>query len=268
MVDTELAAARCLTPQMTVPVSTASAACRRHVMHTANSAGLGRSPPSLQPVIVTPSSCSLGAPVAVLSVSLDIREEALTDAALAEHAGISIAFLVDRVLEVRLLDGGLGGMSLAEAAVADPYVKDYDAIEGAGPERWPRCFDVSNWGLICARRDGTCVGGAVIAVSTPGLTMLGGRDDVAVLWDIRVSPRERGGGIGSGLFRAAGDWAGARGCRWLKIETQNINVLACRFYQKMGCALGAIDRFAYPGLPGEVRLLWWKALGPRETESG
>lgn len=69
------------------------------------------------------------------------------------------------------------------------------------------------------------------------------------------------------LFRAAGDWAGARGCRWLKIETQNINLPACRFYQKMGCTLGAIDRFAYPGQPDEVQLLWWKALAPRETES-
>jgi hypothetical protein len=28
----------------------------------------------------------------------------------------------------------------------------------------------------------------------------------------------------------------------------------------MGCTLGAIERFAYPGLPGEVQLLWWKAL--------
>jgi len=28
----------------------------------------------------------------------------------------------------------------------------------------------------------------------------------------------------------------------------------------MGCTLGAIDRFAYPGLPGEVQLRWWKAL--------
>jgi hypothetical protein len=34
---------------------------------------------------------------------------------------------------------------------------------------------------------------------------------------------------------------------------------ACHFCQKMGCALGAIDRFAYPGLPGEVQRLWWKA---------
>ena len=54
-------------------------------------------------------------------MSLDIREEALTPAALSEHAAIPIAFVVDRILEVRLLDGGLGGMSLAEAAITDPY---------------------------------------------------------------------------------------------------------------------------------------------------
>ena len=200
-------------------------------------------------------------------MSLDIREEAPTPAALSEHATIPIAFVVDQILEVRLLDGGLGGMALTQTAVTDPYVKDYDALEGAGPQRWPGRFDVSNWGLIGARRDGASVGGAVIATRTPGLHMLGGRDDIAVLWDIRVSPRERGEGIGSALFRAAGDWAGARGVRWLKIETQNVNVPACRFYQKMGCTLGAIDRFAYPGLPAEVRLLWWKALASPDTNS-
>src|SRR6266852_3075174 len=107
-------------------------------------------------------------------------------------------------------------MSLREPGVIDLYVKDYDAIEGAGPQRWPGRFDVSNWGLIGARRDGASVGGAVIASKTPGPHMPGGPDSVAVLWDIRVSPRERGGGIGSALFRAAGDWAGTRGCRRLK----------------------------------------------------
>ena len=95
--------------------------------------------------------------------------------------------------------------------------------------------------------------------------MLGGRDDVAVLRDIRVSPRERGGGIGSALFRAVGGWAAARGFRWLKIETQNVNVPACRFYHKMGCALGAIDRFAYPGQPAEAQLLWWKTLASSDN---
>jgi GNAT superfamily N-acetyltransferase len=200
-------------------------------------------------------------------MSLDIREEPLTPAALSEHAAIPIAFVVDRILEVRLLDGGRGGISLTETAVTDPYVKDYDALEGADPQRWPERFDVSNWGLITARRDGASAGGAVIASKTPDLHMLGGRDDVAVLWDIRVSPRERGGGVGSALFRAAEDWATARSCRWLKIETQNVNVPASRFYHKMGCTLGAIDRYAYPGQPAEVRLLWWKALATRDTET-
>ena len=51
--------------------------------------------------------------------------------------------------------GSSPGMSLTETAVTGPYVKDYDVIEGAGPQRWPGCFDVSNWGLIGARRDGT-----------------------------------------------------------------------------------------------------------------
>ena len=70
-------------------------------------------------------------------MSLDIREEAPTLTALAEHATIPSAFVVDRILAVRLIDSGLGGMSLAEAAVTDPCVKDYDAIEGVGPARWP-----------------------------------------------------------------------------------------------------------------------------------
>jgi len=202
-------------------------------------------------------------------MNLEIRQEALTPSALDEYARISIAFVVDRILEVTLADGGLGGMALTETPVADPYVKDYDAIDTGGPARWPERFDTSNWGLIGAWRDGARAGGAVIVFRTPGVRMLGGRDDVAVLWDIRVVPGQRGAGVGSALFRAAEGWAGARGCGWLKIETQNVNTAACRFYQKMGCTLGAIDRFAYPDLPGEAQLLWWKALqARRDGESG
>ena len=65
-------------------------------------------------------------------MSLDIQEEALIPVALSEHAAIPLAFPVDQSLHVGLLDGGLGGLSLTETAVTDPYVKDYDAIEGAG----------------------------------------------------------------------------------------------------------------------------------------
>ena len=119
---------------------------------------------------------------------------------------------------------------------------------------------MSNWGLVVARSGGARVGGAVIAFNTPGVDMLERRKDLAVLWDIRVAPEARGRGVGSALFRAAEAWASARGCSRLKIETQNINVPACRFYARQGCVLGAVNRFAYRELPDEVQLLWYKTL--------
>lgn len=121
-------------------------------------------------------------------------------------------------------------------------------------------FDVSNWVLLTAYDSGERVGGAVIALDTPELHMLDGRQDLAVLWDLRVAPEARGSGVGESLFRAVETSSRSRGCHGLKVETQNINVPACRFYQRMGCALGAVNRFAYPGLPDEIQLLWFKDL--------
>jgi streptothricin acetyltransferase len=51
----------------------------------------------------------------------------------------------------------------------------------------------------------------------------------------------------------------------LKVETQNINAAACHFYARQGCTLGGINRFAYPLLPLEVQLLWYKDLIDAET---
>jgi GNAT superfamily N-acetyltransferase len=179
--------------------------------------------------------------------------------ALAEYAAVPIAFEVRRVLDDTPIDSGFGGFALSERAVDVPYVKDYDAGDG-GPTRWPERFDLSNWGLLGARLDGRLVGGAAVAFDTPGLMMLEGRRDLAVLWDIRVAPEARGQGVGAALFRAAEAWASARGCRQLKVETQNVNLPACRFYARQGCVLGAIHRFAYPELPHEVQLLWYRGL--------
>jgi GNAT superfamily N-acetyltransferase len=153
-----------------------------------------------------------------------------------------------------------GEFILTERSLDVPYVKDYDAISGGQPHLWARRFDVSNWGVLMAQTEGQRVGGAVVAFNTPGLSILEGRDDLAVLWDIRVSPNARGQGVGSALFRAAEVWAKARGCRQLKVETQNINVAACRFYARQGCVLTAVDRYAYPELPDEIQLLWYKPL--------
>ena len=86
----------------------------------------------------------------------------------------------------------------------------------------------------------------MVAASTPGLALHEGRNDLAVLPDIRVAPARRGRGLGSQLFSAACGWARDQGLRQLKIETQNINVQACRFYARQDCELRAIHRHGFP----------------------
>jgi GNAT superfamily N-acetyltransferase len=181
-------------------------------------------------------------------------------ATLEEYASVPIAFEVSTVLDVAEQSDSFGAFILIERSLDVPYVKDYDAIAGEQPQLWASHFDVSNWGVFMAEIEGQRVGGAVVAFNTPDLIMLEGRDDLAVLWDIRVSPEVRGQGVGSALFRAVERWAEARGCQHLKVETQNINVPACRFYARQGCVLTAVDRYAYPELPEEIQLLWYKAL--------
>jgi GNAT superfamily N-acetyltransferase len=135
-------------------------------------------------------------------------------------------------------------------------VKDYDASEEGGPDAWSVRFDVSRWGLLVAREAERRVGGAVVAWSTPSLTMLEGREDLAVLWDLRVDPALQRQGVGAALFAAAVVWARTRGCVRLDVETQDVNVPACRFYASRGCVLRRVDAHAYPSLPDETLLLW------------
>lgn len=146
-----------------------------------------------------------------------------------------------------------------EEAVDSPYVKDYDE-DSERPLRWLKQWDLANWAVLAALADGMRVGGAVVAWNTPGVDMLEGRHDLAVLWDLRVHPDHRRQGIASRLFGHSVAWARARGCAQLKIETQDINVPACRFYAKQGCTLGAVNPGAYPEFPHEIQLLWYLNL--------
>jgi GNAT superfamily N-acetyltransferase len=175
---------------------------------------------------------------------------------------IPIRFRVESILRVEEVDGGMGGLLLREERVEQPFVKDYDADEDERSERWAKRFDISHWGFFVAFDDDRPVGAATVAFRSPKVDMLEGRDDLAVLWDIRVHPDRRGEGIGSRLVREAADWSRERGCKQLKIETQNVNVRACRFYASQGCHLGAIHRHGYrdPRVAHEVMLLWYLDL--------
>ncbi len=178
---------------------------------------------------------------------------------LAEYATIPSRFEVKSLLQVVLVDGGLGGMLLHEHPVS-PYVKDYDA-NGESPTDWPRRFNVTKWGFFLARMGNEPVGAAAVAFQTTGVFMLEARMDLSVLWDIRVRLEARGAGIP--LFRYAAEWSRLHGCTQMKIETQNVNVPACRFYQRMGARLGEIHRHGYAAVPAvahEVMLNWYLDL--------
>lgn len=193
-----------------------------------------------------------------MDLKTQIIEE--SDEVLPEYGRIPISFEVRSVFDVQLLEGGLKGFLLSERPVVPPWVKDYDGFKGEGPTRWADQWNISNWGFISAFVNSSRQGGCVIAHDTPGVHKLEGRTDIAALWDIRVAPLYRGQGIGGHLVEEALSWAKRHNCRMLKVETQNINVPACRFYAKHGFRLGAVNRYAYTECPDETELIWCKEL--------
>ncbi|MHA1911587.1 MAG: GNAT family N-acetyltransferase [Candidatus Kariarchaeaceae archaeon] len=143
-------------------------------------------------------------------------------------------------------------------AKVEPYIKNYDDFED--PIVWNENWDLKNWGIIFVYHSNDLVGGAIIAWNTSGVNMLENRDDLAVLWDIRIHPDHRNKGVGSKLFNYVIDWSINRNCNELKIETQNNNVGAVNFYLKMGCELKEINENAYSTLPDEIQLIFTKNL--------
>ncbi len=177
---------------------------------------------------------------------------------LEEYAQIPIRFEVKEYFAVKLKNKGLGGFDLKLRDVDPPFAKDYDESEPIID--WKNKFDTSKWVFLLAIEDDKKVGAATVAFDSKNVNMLQGRDDITVLWDIRVDPSYRGQGIGTKLFNYAAEWSRKRYCRFMKVETQNINVPACKFYAKQGCYLGTIDLHAYPEFENEVCLIWYLPL--------
>jgi GNAT superfamily N-acetyltransferase len=183
---------------------------------------------------------------------VEIQEE--TPHFFEEYARISTAFEVTSAYEVTASSCDCNRFGLVERPLNERYVKDYDTIAGNHPLDWPKRFDLSDFSVFSARIDGHRMGGVVVAIKIEG------RRNLAVLWDIRVAPEMRRCRIGFALFAAVEKWAVARGCCQLEVETQNINVAACKFYASCGCKLAAVHHFAYPEFPNEIQFLWHKDL--------
>ena len=178
---------------------------------------------------------------------------------LAEYASVPIAFRVTHRLVLPPL-GHDGRVLLHAEPVREPYLKNYDALPGMSPTAWPSRFDIRDWGLLLASRHGNAVGGAAIVPSPAVVSGTSASENAATLWDLRVAPEHRRQGVGELLFRAAEQWAMRHGFRTLAVETQDVNVPACRFYERMGCRLLRYETGVYVDAPGEARLDWERRL--------
>ena len=163
-------------------------------------------------------------------------------------------------LRVQLLDGGLGGFVFEEVAVT-PCIKNLAKYEPA--MELEKQFDISTWKFFMAFDGDLPVGAASPAGTTPGLYMAGNRDDVCVLWDIRIADAYKHQEIGQKLFDLCREAGKRDGYHQMIIECQNNNITAIHFYRKQGAVLGKVDRYAYytePECRNEVQLIWYLDL--------
>ena len=168
---------------------------------------------------------------------------------------------VEREYRLVKQNNGLGGITFEETPV-EPYIKNFCVGKDESVTRWSR-WDLSNWGFFMAFDGDNPIGAAAIATRTKDINMLCERDDLAVLWDIRVADGYKQQGLGHALFQKAVEWSSAQGMTRLKIECQNNNVPAVKFYHKQGAVLGGVDEYAYyndPYAQGEIQFIWYLDL--------
>lgn len=181
-------------------------------------------------------------------------------ASFSQYDTIDMLVHVSSYYRIDKINHGLGGF-LFEETPCIPFVKDFDAnlpLRNFASAQAAQ-FDTTFWGFFMAFDDAKAVGGAMVAARTKDVHMLSGRNELAVLWDIRVSDAYKHRGIGQTLFDMAVDWARREGFAQLKIECQNNNVPAVKFYHKQGAVLAGVDEYAYfnePAYRHEVQLLW------------
>jgi len=78
---------------------------------------------------------------------------------------------------------------------------------------------------------------------------------------MRVAPQYRRQNIGATLVQHAISWTKENTeCNRLKIQTQNTNVRACRFYASQGAKLGSIQHLPESPDGFEIDLFWYIQL--------
>lgn len=185
---------------------------------------------------------------------IEIRTE--NHRSIAAYASVPITFEVREIVDVAALADE--SVAVPTQAVRTPYVKDYDAIPSNDPLSWAARFEVHHWLFLAAYVERRRIGGAVIVVDSTEVVRLGGQPTYALLWDLRIAPGYRRRGVGRALLVEAEAAARAAGCGGLEVETQDVNVAACRLYATSGYTVRRAQADAYHDAPGETKLSWVK----------
>jgi ribosomal protein S18 acetylase RimI-like enzyme len=154
--------------------------------------------------------------------------------------GLDDSFLVDSELVLFAEDGAVR----YEVVPVPPYQKRYRKDDLIAPG------EVPDKELSLAFLDDSVAGRILVSE---------GWNRYAWVEDIAVDARRRRAGVGRALMDRAVDWAVERGLPGIRLETQNNNVPACKFYESYGFHLGGFDRGLYRGLDGattEIALFW------------
>ena len=185
-------------------------------------------------------------------MSVEIRREDFHS--LGTYGEISTAFDVREALLTPIAGDG----ALEYRVVSPSYRKDYDAIPGNHPRDWPARFAVDRAEFIAAYSHGKRVGAAVTVVEPSEVARLGGESLLALLWDLRVTPEARGRGVGRALLTAVEARGRELDLAGVTVETQDVNVAACRLYAGAGYRIDSVNANAYEELAGETQIIWTK----------
>lgn len=126
-----------------------------------------------------------------------------------------------------------------------PRIKTYQALDHNDHINDP------DKAVFLAYSDTECVGQIALKSDWNGY---------AFVEDICVAGSARGKGIGTALIEKAVEWAKSRDLKGLALETQDNNLLACRFYAKCGFKIGAVNTMLYKNLGNDETAVFWYLL--------
>ena len=141
-----------------------------------------------------------------------------------------------------------GAWSFSECLFEKGYEKEYPSDE----EQWEDYINNPDKTIFFYYNNTDCVG---------QIRLRKNWNKYAYIEDIAVAKNHRKTGIGTKLVSKAIEWAKSNDLCGLMLETQDNNLLACRFYSELGFQIGAVDTMLYANfdnISDEKAVFWYK----------